>query len=441
MPGPLTGADANPRLESVSRREVVAVQAGHGRVTLVTTPGSMISALKDLPVTTINPADLPDGPTRIAQYLAGIGGDLVVFGPGLSLDVIMATAKDMVQSFPEVDVVLVHQPTPSLLGDAMAVGIRQVIAPETATPVIAETVAHLAAAAALRRARLAGPAAAAGGPAGPEAPAAPVHQGRLITVMAAKGGVGRTTVAVNLALELSRGAPNEVVLVDLDLVAGEVDQLLGLEHRSTLATVAVPGVPLDLTVLKLSLCPHPTGLLVLAAPDNLVDADAVDPDRLAEILTMLKGAFRTVVVDTAPGAGAPMAVAAEVADELLAIATPDLGGLRSLRRNLDGLDQLGFTRAHRRLVLNRADLRTGLSTQAIESTVELPVSHAIPECREIPVAANQSLPLVEAYPKADAVRVIRELAAALRPTANPASAATGAAATTPTLPRRHLGAA
>ncbi|MDH4364467.1 MAG: P-loop NTPase [Acidimicrobiia bacterium] len=406
----------------------------------MTTPGSMISALKDLPVTTINPADLPDGPTRIAQYLAGVGGDLVVFGPGLSLDVVMATARDMEQSFPEVDVVLVHQPTPSLLGDAMAAGIRQVIAPETATPVIAETVAHLAAAAALRRARLAGPAAA-GGPGGPEAAAAPSRQGQLITVMSAKGGVGRTTVAVNLALELSRGAPNEVVLVDLDLVAGEVDQLLGLEHRSTVATVATPGVPLDLTVLKLSLCPHPTGLLVLPAPDNLVDADAVDPDRLVEILTMLKGAFRTVVVDTAPGAGAPLAVAAEVADELLAIATPDLGGLRSLRRNLDGLDQLGFTQAHRRLVLNRADLRTGLSTQAIESTVELPVSHAIPECREIPVAANQSLPLVEAYPKADAVRVLRELAAALRPAASPAAPAAGVSAAPAALPRRHLGAA
>jgi len=406
---------------------------------LVTTPGSMISALKDLPVTTINPADLPDGPTRMAQYLAGVGGDVVVFGPGLSLDVVLATARDMEQSFPEVDMVLVHQPTPSLLGDAMAAGIRQVIAPETATPVIAETVAHLAAAAALRRARLAGPAAA-GGPAGPEV-AAPNRQGQLITVMAAKGGVGRTTVAVNLALELSRGAPNEVVLVDLDLVAGEVDQLLGLEHRSTVATVAVPGVPLDLTVLKLSLCPHPTGLLVLPAPDNLVDADAVDPDRLVEILTMLKGAFRTVVVDTAPGAGAPLAVAAEVADELIAIATPDLGGLRSLRRNLDGLDQLGFTQAHRRLVLNRADLRTGLSTQAIESTVELPVSHAIPECREIPVAANQSLPLVEAYPKADAVRVLRELAAALRPAAAPAAATAGGSAPPAALPRRHLGAA
>jgi pilus assembly protein CpaE len=399
---------------------VVAVQAGTGRVTLVTTPGTLISALKDLPVTTINPADLPEGPARIAQYLAGVGGDVVVFGTGVSLDVVLATARELEQCSPEIDLVLVHQPTPSLLGDAMRAGIRQVLTPDTGTPVIAETVTRLASAAARRRAKLA---------TSVELPA--THQGQLITVMAAKGGVGRTTVAVNLAIELARGAVNEVVLVDLDLVAGEVDLLLGLEPRSSVASVAIPGSPLDPTVVKLSLVSHPSGLLVLSSPDNLIDADAVDPDRLAEVLVQLKGAFRTVVVDTAPGAGAPLAVAAELADELLAIATPDVGGLRSLKRNLDGLDQLGYTGANRQLVLNRCDLRTGLSNQAIESTVELPVSHAIPESREIPVAANQGLPVVDAYPKSEAVRVLRELAATFRPA--PPSATTR--------PNRHLGAA
>jgi pilus assembly protein CpaE len=374
-----------------------------GRVTLVTAPGSMISALKDLPITTINPADLPDGPPKIAQYLASVGSEVVVFGTGLSLDVVLATARDLERSFPEIDVVLVHQPTPSLLADAMRAGIRQVLTPDTGIPVMVETVTRLAAAAALRRTRLAGH--------GLE----PAEDGRLITVMAAKGGVGRTTVAVNLAVELARGSSNNVVLVDLDLVAGEVDLLLGIEARSSVATVALPGLPLDPTVLKLSLIAHPSGLLVLPCPDNLIDADAVEPDRLVEVLQLLRASFPIVVVDTAPGAGAALAAAAEVADDLLAIATPDMGGLRSLKRNLDGLDTLGLTRARRHLILNRCDLRTGLSTQAIESTVELSISHAIPESKEIPVAANQSLALVEAYPKADAVRVFKDMAASLRP--------------------------
>jgi pilus assembly protein CpaE len=259
--------------------------------------------------------------------------------------------------------------------------------------------------------------------------------------MAAKGGVGRTTIAVNLAVELARGAANEVVLVDLDLVAGEVDLLLGLEARSTVATVAVPGVPLDATVLKLSLTAHPSGLLVLPAPETLVDADAVDPDRLLDLLRLLKVAFRLVVVDTAPGAGAPLAAAAEAADHLLVVATPDLGGIRSLRRNLDGLDQLGLTQARRQLVVNRSDQRTGLSAQAIENMVDLPVSHTIPECREIPVAANQSLPLVEAYPKAEAVRAFRELAASVRPARPGATAKPAPATPLPVRNARQLGAA
>jgi pilus assembly protein CpaE len=389
----------------------------------------MISVLKDLPVTTVNPADLPDDPVKIAHYLAATSCDVLVLGPGPSLDVVLATAQHLEQSFPEIDVVLIHQPTPSLLGDAMRVGIRQVLTPDASnTPMIAEAVTRLARAAALRRSRLSGP----------ERP--PVDEGgRLITVMAAKGGVGRTTIAVNLAVELARGSANEVVLVDLDLVAGEVDLLLGLEPRSNLATVAVPGVPLDSTVVKLSLTAHPSGLLVLAGPDNLVEADAVDPDRLLEVLRLLKAAFPVVVVDTAPGAGAAMAAAAELADDLLAVATPDLGGLRSLRRNLDGLDLLELTQARRHLVLNHSDLRSGLSTQAVESAVELTVSHAIPDCREIPVAANQNLPLVDAYPKTEAARVFREMAGSFRPRSQQPSGspapATGARS------QRHLGVA
>lgn len=409
-----------------------------GRVTLVTSPGSMISALRDLPLTTVNPSDLPDGPLKIAQYLANLGGDVIVFGPGLSLDVVLATARDMERLFPELDLVLVSQPTPTLLVDAMRAGIRQVLTADIAPEVLTETVTRMAQAAALRRSRLAGP-----DPAAAAVAASPSHEGQVITVMAAKGGVGRSTVAVNLAVELARGTANEVVLVDLDLVAGEVDLLLGLgDVRSTVATVAVPGVPLDLTVLKLSLTPHPTGLLVLPAPDNLVDADAVDPDKALDMLRLLKTAFPLIVVDTAPGAGAALAAAAEAADHLLAIATPDLGGIRSLKRNLDGLDQLGLTQARRQLIVNHSDQRTGLSAQAIENMLDLPVGHAIPECREIPVAANQSLPLAEAYPKAEAVRVFRELAASVRPP-KPGAAAKAAPAATPLPVRnsRQLGAA
>jgi pilus assembly protein CpaE len=220
-------------------------------------------------------------------------------------------------------------------------------------------------------------------------------------------------VAVNLAVELARRAPNEVVLVDLDLMAGEVDILLGLDPKATVASVASPGAMLDPTALKLSLTAHSSGLLVLPAPDNLIDADSVDCELVLKMMEMLSSSFRYVVVDTAPGAGEALAAAVELADDLLVVATPDAGGLRSLKRNLDGLDALGLTRARRHLVLNRADMRTGMSNEAIEARMELAISYAIPQSREIPVAANQGLSFIEAYPKAPAIRAFKELAARL----------------------------
>jgi pilus assembly protein CpaE len=262
-------------------------------------------------------------------------------------------------------------------------------------------VARLVSASGLRRQRLSG-----------DAPSGKAQTG-VITMMAAKGGVGKSTLAVNLAVELARRAPNEVVLVDLDLMAGEVDILLGLDPKATVASVASPGAMLDPTALKLSLTAHSSGLLVLPAPDNLIDADSVDCELVLKMMEMLSSSFRYVVVDTAPGAGEALAAAVELADDLLVVATPDAGGLRSLKRNLDGLDALGLTRARRHLVLNRADMRTGMSNEAIEARMELAISYAIPQSREIPVAANQGLSFIEAYPKAPAIRAFKELAARL----------------------------
>lgn len=397
-----------------------------GRVTLVAAPGSLIAALRDLKTTTINPDDLPTEAARIAASLATTGADVVVFGPDVEVDLALASADELGREYPEIEIVLVQPPSQELLTDAMRAGVREVLAPDAAPDVIGDSVKRIAEAAGLRRQRLAGE----GGP----VTATPEVQGRLITMMAAKGGVGKTTVAVNLAILLARTAPQEVVLVDLDLNAGDVDLLLDVAPKATIASVATPGVAVDPTVIKLSLTRHPSGLLVLPCPEGLVEADGVDAELLVDTLTMLRRTFKFVVVDTAPGAGAPLAAAAEVADDMLLIATPDIGGLRSLRRNLDGLDQLGLGTARRQLVLNRSDFRTGIGNQTIENTVDLAVSHAIPDEREIAAAANQGVPFVHAFPKSEAVRSFVELAASV-------GSAPGAKAGESGRTQRHLGVA
>ena len=377
-----------------------------GRITLIAEPGSIIAALRDLTVTTLNPDDLPQESARAAQSIATTGCDVAVFGPELTIDRAMATADELTTSFPEIEVILLSRPSEPVLAQAMQVGIRQVLAPDVDPEALRETVSRVAASAALRKTRL-------GGSAEDEQVG---EGGRLITVMAAKGGVGKSTVAVNLAAELARSAPNEVVLVDLNLTAGDLDMMLGIEPKTTIASIACEGAVVDSAVVKLSLAQHSTGILLLAAPRTLIEADSVDPDLLVEILTLLKQAFPFVVVDTAPGAGAALAAAVEVADEMLAIATPELGGLRSLRRNLDGLESLGLDGAKTLLVVNRADHRTGVTNQTIEGMLELPIAHAIPDAREIATAANQSVAYVRTNSRSEAGRAFSALAARFAPT-------------------------
>ncbi len=368
---------------------------------MVAAPGSIIAAVQDLQVTTVNPTDLPTEPDQAAHQLAKKGGDVVLFGPDVAATLALAITAELATAYPELVVVLIQTPSQELLSDALMCGVRDVIAPDAGNEEIGTRVANIATAVALRRSRLVG------------GSSKPAVSGGIISVMAAKGGVGKTTVAVNLAVQMARRAPNNVVLVDLDLMSGEVDLVLGLEMgatTATVATVATPGASLDTMSLKLSLSAHPSGLLVLPAPTDLIDADGVDPDLVVTMLGLLRESFDHVIIDTAPGAGAALAAAVEVADDLLAIASPDVGGLRSLRRNLNGLDDLGLTKARRHLILNRAGLNTGTTAEEVENATNLPIGLSIPNTAEIAIAANQRLALVEAYPKLDAARAFHELA-------------------------------
>lgn len=383
------------------------------RITLVSMPGPLIGALAGLTTAILNPNDLPSDLEPRARALADSGCDILVLSSDLGTDHSIDLARHIGRSFPEIVTILVAEPTATTLGAAMTAGVRLVIDPTAAGPQIRNEVTRIADEVDLRRTRLQqaiGP----GAPGFIEAPS-PTGAGRVITVMATKGGTGKTTVAVNVAVELARHHPHEVVLVDLDLMAGDLDLLLDLEPSATLASVAIEGTELDLAGIKLALATHSSGLLVLPAPETLVEADAVDPELVKLLLDLLRQSFPFVVVDTGPGAGGVLVEAAEAADELVVVASADLGGLRSLRRSLDALDTLELATARRHLVLNRSNVQTGITIEAVEAAVEMPVVQTIPDAAEIPIAANQGLPYVVTDPKAAAVQALRSLAAGLDP--------------------------
>lgn len=202
------------------------------------------------------------------------------------------------------------------------------------------------------------------------AEAVPGRRGRVVTVFSAKGGVGKTLVAVNLALLLSLRPGERAVVVDLDLENGNVATFLHLRPRATLADLARLAGPLDEGKVELALTRVPGyEFAVLAAPpwphlaaeiEGQVAAEGSPPAeggvRVQEVLGTLVRMFDWVVVDTAANFRDSNLVALDQADLVLLLTTPDIPAVANTGRCYELLvERLGYPRERVRVVVNRRD--------------------------------------------------------------------------------------
>ncbi len=217
---------------------------------------------------------------------------------------------------------------------------------------------------------------------------------RIITVVSPKGGSGKTTVAVNMAIGLAHRAPKQVVLLDLDVQFGDCASALGLRPDYSLVDAA-DAASYDRSALKVFLTGHTSGLAMLAPPDDLVAADDIDQDAVKRTLAAFIEEFPLVVIDTASGVDRFALAAMEQSTDLLVVSSTDVPSIKAVRRQLDVLDEVGYISQRRTFVLNRANAKVGLSVAEIEAAVGLEASFQIPSTRLIPVSTNEGNPIIE----------------------------------------------
>ncbi len=347
--------------------------------------------------------------SELVARAGAAGVSVVCLGPGLPDDAVLELARAFDRDHPEVCVLVLAKPTPGLAQQAMRAGVRDVLAPGTPPLEIARALAEAGQTAVRRRSRVAAQS------------DQPSVMGKVVTVLAAKGGSGKTVTATNLAVGLAR-AGTEVAVVDLDVHFGDVAAALQLDPEHTLADVAAGQEPVDKTVLKVFLTPHPSGLFALCAPRSPAEGDEVKPEHVGHVLGLLRQEFAVVVVDTAAGLDELALAAIEASTDLVLLCTTDVASVRSLRKEIDVLDQLGMNHQRRCFVLNRAGARVGLHADDIESVVGMKVELALPSSRAVPLSMNVGVPVVESEPRSKVARQLRQLADrfAVRTSASPA---------------------
>jgi pilus assembly protein CpaE len=238
---------------------------------------------------------------------------------------------------------------------------------------------------------------------------------QVIAVAGAIGGVGTTSLAVNLGCALAQDPKNSVALVDLDMCLGDADVFLDSIPDYTLVDVAQNVTRLDFTLLKRSLTKHSSGLYLLPRPVRLEDVHLITPDDLQRVIGLMKATFTHLVLDLSKGYTAIDMIALEMANYILLVAQLDLPCLRNVVRLMMSFNEMEGFADKVKIIVNRVGLDNGHITQKkAEETIGKEIFWQLPnEYRVMIEARNNGVPLREQSPKAAITQSIAQLAASL----------------------------
>lgn len=242
----------------------------------------------------------------------------------------------------------------------------------------------------------------------------PDSEGLVLAIIGAKGGVGATTVAVNLATVLAKEAPGQALLMDLHLAHGDASLLLGAEPRFSVVDALENTHRLDESYFRGLVVEIKNGTHLLASSDrHVIGAPAAD--RVRTLVEFAARTYRYVVLDV-PRADLTVLDGLEGAQQLSLIVNQEVSAIRNANRLVDTLGQR-YGKNRLSLALTRFDKAAEIGTDDIEKVVGLPVSYVLPnDYRAAVRAINQGVPLaaMDGNKVAGALRSMASAMAGLR---------------------------
>lgn len=328
----------------------------------------------------------------------GMAPEIVVLGDAMPIQEALAVGALIDRVLPGAELMLISEPDADTALNAMRAGVRELISP-TVTDDELLTLFHRVSDNLSSRLK----------PHLAPNVVSDIAQSTVVVVISPKGGVGKSTIATNLAVGLGRRAPMHVVLVDLDVQFGDTATLLDLTPTHSIADAFGTAAAMDTLILKTFLTPHPGGFYVLAGDDSPTVGDHVRSADVKRLLEQLSSQFRYVVVDTGAGLSEHTLAALEVADEAVVVSSMDVTSIRAVRKELDVLGELSLLPSGRHIVLNFSDRNAGLTVRDVESVIGAPVAVIIPRSPEVTVAGNRGESLMMAKKPGRVAKVISTL--------------------------------
>jgi pilus assembly protein CpaE len=249
--------------------------------------------------------------------------------------------------------------------------------------------------------------------------------GQVVAVFSPKGGVGRTTVAVNLAVAAATELGKKVVLVDASFQFGDVGVLLNLNPKNKSIADLAPELDQpghEVESIDTFVINHSAGIRVLLAPPSPEMAELIKPDGVRRVIEALRMTHDLVVVDCTAFFNDTTLAILDAADTILTMLSLEITSIKNMRLFLEVADQLGYEGGKVRLVLNRADSALGIRVTDVEHSIGRKVDETIvSDGRSVVYALNRGVPFFlsnrEAQVSQDILRLARAVAGERSPVA------------------------
>ncbi|MCE5285122.1 MAG: response regulator [Pelosinus sp.] len=241
---------------------------------------------------------------------------------------------------------------------------------------------------------------------------APNKEGKIITVFSTKGGIGKTTIASNLAVTLSEKLGAKVGIIDADLQFGDVALFLDLMPEATLADLVKDIDNLDAALLESYLTPFRQGRLkLLAAPVRPEQAELITAANFQALLKTMRSMFDYIIIDTAPAFNDVILSILDISDEVLVVCSMDVPTIKNVKLCLEIMESLHYDQNKVKLILNRANSEGDMQIKEVEEILQYEFLEVLPSDGKVVVpSVNRGMPFVLGAPEAPISQHIFSLA-------------------------------
>lgn len=230
---------------------------------------------------------------------------------------------------------------------------------------------------------------------------------KIISLFSAKGGAGKSFLAINLAASIGAATGKTVAILDLDLAFGDIAVMLSVFPQRTIFDAAEVEEKLDSDMLDGFLSPTKLdNIRVMPAPVEPEQAELISQKTITKILNLLSEMVDYLIIDTPAKFSDHTLAALDRSDLIIMLASMDVPSIKNTKITLRILDELEYKRDKFVLILNRANSEVGLTTKEIARTLNFDIDGTIPSDRAVPQSVNRGIPLVKEYPKSPAAKNI-----------------------------------